>query len=102
MFEVSFSKASRLNTFFLFVSALLRLVHWFLEAWYRVRFMLNFLFICLFFLRWERVSEVSVRNEVQAGTSELREYQTLGLLSCHSPCDPLTWGRLRAGDCVAL
>ena len=57
MFEVSFSQASRkveffpwrrLNSFFLFVSALLRLVQWFVWASHRVRFMLSFvyLFVC--------------------------------------------------------
>ena len=47
MFEVSFSQASRLNSFFLFVSALLRLVQWFVWASYRVRFVLSFcLFVC--------------------------------------------------------
>ena len=54
MFEVSFSQASRkveffpwrrLNSFFLLVSALLRLVQWFVWASYRVRFVLSF---CLF------------------------------------------------------
>ena len=45
MFEVSFSQASRLNSFFLLVSALLRLVQWFVWALYRVRFVLSF---CLF------------------------------------------------------
>ena len=57
--EVSFSQASRkvesfpwrrLNSFFLLVSALLRLIQWFLWASYRVRFVLTFcLFVCLFF-----------------------------------------------------
>ena len=51
MFEVSFSKASRkveffpwrkLNSFFLFVSALIRLVQWFVWALYRIRFVLSF------------------------------------------------------------
>ena len=51
MFEVSFSLASRLNSFFLLVSALLRLVQWFVKAFYRVRLVLSFcLFVCLFFL----------------------------------------------------
>ena len=54
MFEVSFTQASRkveffpwrrLNSFFLLVSALLRLVQWFVWALYRVRFVLSF---CLF------------------------------------------------------
>ena len=54
MFEVSFSPASRkveffpwrrLNSFFLLVSALLRLVQWFVWASFRVRFVLSF---CLF------------------------------------------------------
>ena len=53
-FKVFFSQASRkidffpwkmLNSFFLFVSALLRLVQWFVWASYRVRFVLSF---CLF------------------------------------------------------
>ena len=54
MFEVSFSLAfrkveffpwRRLNSFFLLVSALLRLVQWFVWASYRVRFA-EFLFVC--------------------------------------------------------
>ena len=44
MFEVSFSQASRLNSFFFLFSALLRLVQWFVWASYRVRFVLSFLF----------------------------------------------------------
>ena len=49
MFEVSFSQASRLISFFLLVSALLRLVQWFVWASYRMRFVLGFcLFACLF------------------------------------------------------
>jgi len=51
VFEVSFSQASRkveffpwrrLNSFFLFISALLRLVQWFVWALYRMRFVLSF------------------------------------------------------------
>ena len=42
MFEVSFSQASRLNSFFLLVSALLKLVQWFVKASYRVIFVLSF------------------------------------------------------------
>ena len=54
MFEVSCSQASRkveffpwkrLNLFFLLVSALIRLVQWFVYGLYRVRFVLSF---CLF------------------------------------------------------
>ena len=57
MFEVSFSHASRLNSFFLLASALLRLVQWFVEALYRVRFVLSFcLFVCLFFFWWAWLS----------------------------------------------
>ena len=56
MFEVSFSQASRkveffpwrrLNSFFLLVSSLLRLIQWFVWASYRVRFVLSF---CLMFV----------------------------------------------------
>ena len=66
VFEVSFSLASkrvelfswrRLTYFFLLVSALLRLVQWFVWALYRVRFVLSF---CLFFLWWARLSEVVI------------------------------------------
>jgi len=66
MFEVSFSQASRkveffpwrrLNSFFLFVSALLSLVQWFVWASYRVRFVVS---LCLFFLWWARLSEVII------------------------------------------
>ena len=55
MFQVSFSQASRLNSFFLLVSVLLRLVHWFVSALHRVRFELSF---CLFFLWWAMLNEV--------------------------------------------
>ena len=56
MFEVSFSQASRLNSFFLLVSALLRLVQWFVEVLYKVKFVLSF---CLFvFPLVARLSEV--------------------------------------------
>ena len=49
MFEVSISQASRLNSFFLLVSAFLMLVQWFVWALYRVRFVLRLcLFVCLF------------------------------------------------------
>ena len=48
VFEVSFSQASRLNSFFLLVSALLRLVQWFVQASYRVRFVLSFCFCFCF------------------------------------------------------
>ena len=44
VFEVSSSQASRLNSFFLLVSALLRLIQWFVWASYRVRFVLSFCF----------------------------------------------------------
>ena len=57
MFKVSFSQASRLNSFFLLVSALLSLVQWFVWALYRVRFVLSF---CLFILWWARLSEVVI------------------------------------------
>ena len=56
MFEVSFTQASRkfefftwrrLNSLFLLVSDLLRLVQWFVWASYRVRFMVSYcLFVC--------------------------------------------------------
>ena len=42
MFEVFFSRASRMNSFSLLFSALLSLVQWFVQASYRVRFVLNF------------------------------------------------------------
>ena len=67
MFEVSFSQASReveffpwrkLNSFLLLVSALIRLVQWFVWASFRVRFVLSF---CLFFLWWARLK---VKSEV--------------------------------------
>ena len=49
VFEVSFSQGSRLNSFFLLVSALLTLFQWFLWASYTVIFVLSFfLFVCLF------------------------------------------------------
>jgi len=66
VFEVSFSLASkrvelfswrRLTYFFLLVSALLRLVQWFVWALYRVRFVLSF---CLFFLWWARLNYVVI------------------------------------------
>ena len=57
MFQVSFSQASRWNSFFLLVSFLLRLVHWFVSASHRVRFELSF---CLFFLWWATLNEVGI------------------------------------------
>ena len=45
MFEVSYSQASRLNSFFLLVSALISLVQSFVLALYRLRFVLSFLFV---------------------------------------------------------
>ena len=48
--KVEFFPWRRLNSFFLLVSSLLRLVQWLVWASYRVRFVLSFLFVCLFFL----------------------------------------------------
>ena len=49
VFEVSFSQAAKLTSFFLLLSALLSLVQWFVYASYRVSFLLSFcLFVCLF------------------------------------------------------
>ena len=61
MFEVSFSQASRLNSFFLLVSAFLRSVQLWVLASYMVRFALSFVVavvtivaaavvVCVFFL----------------------------------------------------
>ena len=47
---VSFYQASRLYTFFLLVSALLKVAQWFVLALYRVRFVFSFLFVCFLFL----------------------------------------------------
>ena len=51
------------DEFFLpLVSALLRLVQWFLWSLYRVRFVLSCLFVCLFFLWWASLSEVVIMS----------------------------------------
>ena len=49
MFEVSFSQASELNSFFLLVSTLWELVQGFLSASYRVRFFAEFCCCCFVF-----------------------------------------------------
>ena len=45
MFEVSFSQSSRLNSFFLLVSALLMLVQWFVYTLCRGKFVLSFVVV---------------------------------------------------------
>ena len=53
MFEVSFSQASRLNSFFLLVSTSLGWSSGFCKLWVGYDF-------CLFFLCWGRLSEVVI------------------------------------------
>ena len=95
MFEVSFSQALRLNSFFILVSALLSLVQWFVWALYRVRFMLSF---CLFVFPLMG----------KAGWGGDPVYWWLGLCFCflccldETSCTGCYWWLRDAGSCIQV
>ena len=60
VFDDSFSQASRLIFFFLLVSALLWLQQWFVYGWFPIGWNLWWVFVCLFFLCWPRLSKVVI------------------------------------------